>query len=357
MNKRMLAAMGVAAMALGACGTPPGEGGSTGGTGDGSGFRGCMVTDSGGIEDRSFNASAWRGLQKAESELGIQTKLVASNAESDLAPNVNSLVNEDCGLIITVGFTMGQATTDAAKANADEKFAIVDENPAPTQTNIKPLLFNTAEAAYLAGYLAAGMSETGTVATFGGQKLPSVAVFMDGFYDGVHRFNKDNSKDIKLLGWNKGRQDGTFSGNFNSPSDGQNIAKNFIQQGADIIMPVAGGTGTGAAAEAMDSGKAKIIWVDADGYESIPQWKSVILTTVEKNIATAVFETTKETMNGGFNNTAFVGTLENDGVGLAPFHEFEDQVPAELKAKVDALKAEIIAGTTKVTSDNSPKAG
>ena len=153
-----------------------------------------MVTDQGGIDDRSFNASAWAGLQAAEASQGIEVKYVTSKSESDYTPNVNSLVAEDCGIIVTVGFSLGDATATAAKANPDtEKFAIVDENPdgdpdtdgAQPIDNVKPLLFNTAEAAYLAGYLSAGMSQTGTVGTFGGIKLPTVAVFMDGFSDGV----------------------------------------------------------------------------------------------------------------------------------------------------------------------------
>ena len=141
---------------------------------------------------------------------------------------------------MTVGFSLGDATRTAAQANPDtEKFTIVDENPDGDPAtedvfepiaNVKPLLFNTAEAAYLAGYLSAGMSETGTVGTFGGIKLPTVAVFMDGFYDGVVKYNEDNGADVKLLGWDKAKQDGLFAGKFDSPTDGKNLAKNLIQQ-------------------------------------------------------------------------------------------------------------------------------
>ncbi|MCU0262758.1 MAG: BMP family ABC transporter substrate-binding protein, partial [Candidatus Nanopelagicales bacterium] len=164
--------------------------------------------------------------------------------------------------------------------------------------------------------------------------------------------------DVKLLGWDKEKQDGLFAGKFDSPTDGQNLAKNLIQQGADIIMPVAGGTGLGAAAEAQASGgKVAIVWVDADGYESASQYKEVFLTTVEKGIATAVETATVETVNGAFNNTAFIGTLANDGVGLAPYHDYESKVPAELNTKVEELKAQIIDGTIVVESSNSPQAG
>ncbi|MGB8020406.1 MAG: BMP family ABC transporter substrate-binding protein [Candidatus Nanopelagicales bacterium] len=352
---------GASVIVLAACGSAPEEGGSSAN----ASFLGCMVTDQGGIDDRSFNASAWEGLQAVGSELGIKTKYVTSKTESDYTPNVSSLVAEDCGLIVTVGYSLGDATRTAAQDNADERFTIVDENPDgnPDTTdfepinNVKPLLFNTAEAAYLAGYLASGTTKTGTVATFGGAKLPTVAVFMDGFSDGVKKYNEDNGTKVKLLGWNKDKQDGTFAGKFDSPTDGKRIANNLIQQGADIILPVAGGTGLGAAAAAQESaGKVAVIWVDQDGYESASQYKEVFLSTVEKNIAGAVQLATTDTVNGQFSNTAYVGNLANDGVSLAPYHDFEAKVPAELTAKIDELRKQIIDGTIVVESTNSPKA-
>jgi basic membrane protein A len=370
MKTRLLAVGAVAALALAACGSAPEENAAGGSAPAASGsaaaaaFLGCMVTDQGGIDDRSFNASAWKGLQNAAANTGIEVKYVTSKSESDYTPNVNSLVAEDCGNIVTVGFSLGDATATAAKANPDERFAIVDENPdgdpdtdGPQPIdNVQPLLFNTAEAAYLAGYLSAGMTETGTVGTFGGIKLPTVAVFMDGMADGIAKYNEDNGTDVKLLGWDKAKQDGLFAGKFDSPTDGKNLAKNLIQQGADIIMPVAGGTGLGAAAEAQASGgKVAIIWVDQDGYESASQYKDVFLTTVEKNIANAVEKSTTDTVNGAYTNAPYIGTLANDGVGLAPYHDYESKVPAELTAKIEELKAQIIDGTIKVESTNSPQ--
>jgi len=362
MKYRLLAVSAVAALALAACGEAPDENadaGSASGAAAATDFLGCMVTDQGGIDDRSFNASAWAGLQAAEASDGIEVKYVTSKSESDYTPNVNSLVAEDCGIIVTVGFSLGDATRTAANENADETFTIVDENPTndgePIE-NVKPLLFNTAEAAYLGGYLAAGMTETGTVATFGGIKLPTVAVFMDGFADGVDKYNEDNGTDVKLLGWDKAKQDGSFAGKFDSPTDGKNLAKNFIQQGADIIMPVAGGTGLGAAAAAQESGgDVSIIWVDQDGYESAAQYKDVFLTTVEKNIANSVETAITETVSGSFNNTPYIGTLANDGVGLAPYHDFEGAVPAELNTQIEELKQQIVDGTITVESSNSPQ--
>jgi basic membrane protein A len=365
MRTGLLATSAVVAISLAGCGEPPAENGDSSGGGGAGDFLGCMVTDSGGIDDRSFNASAWAGLQAAGNANGFETKYVTSKSESDYTPNVNSLVAEDCGIIVTVGFSLGDATATAAKANPDERFTIVDENPDGDPStedvvdpidNVKPLLFNTAEAAFLAGYLAAGMSKSGTVGTFGGNKLPTVAVFMDGFYDGVMRYNKDKGANVRLLGWDKTKQDGLFVGSFTDQTGGKNTANNLIQQGADIIMPVAGAAGIGAASAAQDSGgKVSIVWVDTDGYKSTAQYKEVFLTTVLKGISTAVEEATTETSKGNFSNEPFIGTLANDGVGLAPYHDFESKVPAELDAEVQALKKKIISGEIVVKSANSPK--
>jgi basic membrane protein A and related proteins len=370
MKTRLLAVGAVAALALAACGSAPEENaaGSAAGSAAAVDFLGCMVTDSGGIDDRSFNASAWAGLQAAAKSEGLQVpKYVQSKADTDYTPNVNSLVAEDCGIIVTVGYKLGDATAAAAKANSDEKFAIVDNvpdgDPATKDVvepiaNVQPLMFNTAEAAYLGGYLAAGMSKTGTVGTFGGLQIPTVTVFMDGFADGVDKYNADNGTDVKLLGWDKAAQKGLFAGSFTSSSDGKNISKNLIQQGADIILPVAGGTGLGAAAEAQASdGKVSVIWVDQDGYESASQYKDVFLSTVEKKIANAVQTSVTDAVNGKYSNTTYVGTLANDGVGLAPYHDFESKVPAELTTKIEELKKQIIDGTITVESANSPQVG
>jgi basic membrane protein A and related proteins len=356
---RAAALTGMAALALAACGEAPeateGSGGEGGGSTEaGTDFQGCMVTDAGGVDDRSFNASAWAGLQAAEDELGIGAKVVESNAETDYAPNVNELVADDCGIIVTVGFLLGDATAEAAQANPEEQFAIVDFAYEEPVENVKPLIFDTAQASFLAGYLAAGMTETGTVATFGGINIPTVSIFMDGFADGIARHNEDKGTDVQLLGWDKEAQDGSFTGDFQNQANGQNLTQTFISQGADIILPVAGPVGLGAAQAAQEAGDVKVIWVDSDGYESAEQFAPLFLTSVVKRIDNAVLDATTQAVEGSYSAEPYVGTLENDGVGLAPYHDFEDQVPDELKAEIDALREQIIAGEITVESPSSP---
>jgi basic membrane protein A len=359
---RIAALLGAAALTAAACGQAPDEETESPAAGGESpaaeaDFLACMVSDAGGIDDRSFNASAWAGLQAAEAELGVTAQFVESKADTDYAPNINSLVQQDCGVIVTVGFLMGDATTEAATANPDENFAIVDSGPEEPIDNLKPLLFDTAQAAYLAGYTAAALSESGTVATFGGIPIPPVTVFMDGFVDGVAKYNEDKGDDVEVLGWDKEAQDGSFTGDFEDQNKGKQVTNNFIQQGADIIFPVAGPVGLGAAAAARDAGNVNLIWVDSDGFETVPDFADLIITSVLKRIDSATFAATEEALADSFTNETYVGTLENEGVGLAPFHDFEDEVDDELRAELEALEAAIIAGDIVVESVSSPSAG
>lgn len=357
---RVAALSGVVALALAACGSAPEEtdetaasGGDTAATSD---FKACMVSDSGGFEDKSFNQSGAEGLDRAASELGVKEVKVESTAETDFTPNIDSLVSEGCNLIIGVGFLLEDPIQTAAEANPDIEFALVDSsfsdadfNPV-TLDNAKPLLFNTQEAAFLAGYAAAGTSTTGIVATFGGIALPSVSIFMDGFADGVAKYNEDNGASVQVLGWDKESQTGSFTGDFENQTNGQNLAKGFIDQGADVIMPVAGPVGLGAAAAAQEAGNVSIVGVDADWYLTAPDYSAIVLTSVMKEIGQAVFDTVKEASEGNFSSDPYVGTLENEGIGIAPFHDFDSVVPAEVKTAIDDLKAQIISGDLVVES-------
>src|SRR5690625_2446226 len=177
-------------------------------------FQACLISDQGGWDDQSFNQSAMEGALLAQDELGIQLSDAESQSDSDYGPNVDAMVQQGCDITIGVGFLLTDHIQEAAEANPDLDFGLVDEAFEEEIDNAKPIIFNTAEAAFLAGYLAAGMTETGTVATFGGMQIPSVAIFMDGFVDGVNKYNEDNGTDVTPLGWDKEAQDGTFSGDF-----------------------------------------------------------------------------------------------------------------------------------------------
>ena len=355
----MVAGVVALGLVLGGCGSKPATSSGSGGAGSAStasNFRACMVTDTGGIDDRSFNASAWAGMQAAQKDGKAKVQFVQSKSESDYAPNIAQLQKANCNLIVTVGGLMAQATTDASTKASSQHFAIVDSNG--NGTNVQGLQFNTAQAGFLAGYLAAGYSKTGKVATYGGLKIPPVTIYMDGYWEGVQYYNQKKGKSVQVLGWSETTQNGVFASSFTDQSQGQQLANNFIQQGADVIFPVAGGTGLGSAGAAQASnGKAVIIWVDTDGVTSAPQYASVFLSTAFKNVDNSVQKAVEDASGGTFATKDYICDLSNGGVGLSPFHDFDSKIDPGLKSELTQLKQDIISGTIKITSPAQPKQG
>jgi basic membrane protein A len=347
---KLVAALAVFGLLAGACASNEGGGGSATPSGSekpGVGVTACEVTDTGGINDKSFNATAWKGVTDAEKDYGVTGKYLESTNEADYAPNINAFLGK-CDLIVTVGFLLGDATKAAAKANKQQDFAIVDFAYDPTVKNILGLTFETDQAAFLAGYVAAGVTKTGKVGTFGGMNIPTVTIFMNGFAAGVYKYNQDNGTNVEVLGWDPAKQNGTFTGDFNDQNKGRQVTESLLSEGADIIMPVAGPVGLGAAAAVKAAGNAMIIGVDTDWFVSAPEYQSIELTSVMKNMDVAVEDAIKNVIDGTFEGGTYVGTLANDGVGIAPFHNFDSQVSADLKAKIDELKAGIIDGSVSV---------
>ena len=315
-----------------------------------SAFTACQVTDTGGIDDAGFNQTAWKGVQDAMEASDIEGRFLESQAETDYEANLNSLIEGNCDIIVTVGFLMGDATKAAAEANPEQKFSIVDFAYDPTIPNVLGQVYATDQGAFLAGYLAAGMSQTGVVGTFGGINIPPVTAFMDGFYYGVQYHNEQKGTDVMVLGWNPESSEGLFTGNFDSLDDGRAFAENLHQEGADIVMPVAGPVGLGSAqlADEMGTDSLKIIGVDADQTQTDPEKAHVYLTSVLKRMDSTVTQVIDMAMNDTFEGGLIVGTLENEGVGLAPYGAFEDSIPEELKAEIEAVKAGIIDGSIQV---------
>ncbi|GIE79446.1 BMP family ABC transporter substrate-binding protein [Actinoplanes philippinensis] len=352
----ILAAGGLT-LAAAACGEAPKESTPGSSTSAAAAYKACMVTDTGGIDDKSFNASAWAGIQAAQKEAtNVDPKYVASSSEADYEPGLRNYVSQGCNFILAVGGLMGTATTKVAKESSKSQFAIVDSGS--ESPNVYPMQFATQQAAFLAGYLAAGYSKTGKVGTYGGLKIPPVTIFMDGFADGVAHYNTAKGKNVQVLGWDKKAQNGSFAENFGDQNKGKSITQTLVSQGADVIMPVAGGTGLGTAAVAKDSaGKVAVIWVDQDGCTSAAQYCDVFLSTVIKNIEEAVKEAVVKGAKGETLSATpgYVGDLSNNGVSIAEFHSFDSKVDATLKSELEKLKADIIAGTVKVESASAPK--
>jgi basic membrane protein A len=328
-------------------------------------FKACMVTDIGGINDKSFNQSSWAGMQAAQSAqpTKIEARYLPSASSADYAKNITSFENQKCGIIVTVGFLMGAATQSAALASPKQKFAIVDCSyssgclPAkPSKaSNINQLVFNTVQDGFLSGYLAAGMTKTGKVATYGGAQFGTVTIYEDGFWDGVQYYNSKHNTNVKVLGWNEKTQKGIFVGGSNPFGDqaaGARITNTFINSGADIIFPVAGGDGLGTAA-AVKTADAKgkhvyMYWVDTDGCVSAASYCPYFITSVEKGLASAVKTAVLSAANGSFKGGTYVGDLKNGGAVLAPFQSpWDTKVPASLQAELKTIGQQIESGQIK----------
>ncbi len=310
-----------------------------------------MVSDEGGFDDRSFNQLAHTGLENAESELGVKILEAESATPDDYAANLTTMVDQGCSIIVPVGFKLADATAAAAEANPEVD---VEGLGIP---NVLELNYDTAQAAFLAGYAAAAYSKTGTVATYGGAAIPTVTIFMDGFANGVKHYNEVKGKDVKVIGWDVAAQQGSFVDDFTNVSRAKEISTGFLSQGADVILPVGGPLYQGAAEAIREGGQdAVILGVDSDLAVADEQYADIILVSIMKGLDVTVLDAISQSLDGTFEGgTTYTGVLENEGVGLSGFGDFESKLPAGTTDEIDALKQEVIDGKYPDLSPSSPK--
>ena len=306
-------------------------------------FTACMVSDAGGFDDKSFNQTGFEGLQAAETELGVEINTAQSADGNEYGPNLDALVAAGCDHIVAAGFLLGDATAAAAESNPETHFSIIDFAYDPAIDNVKGLTFAADQPSFLAGYVAAATTETGKVGTFGGINIPSVTAFMDGYLAGVNYFNETTGGDVQVLGWDGST--GSFTESFDDIPAGKSVSTGLIDQGVDIILPVAGPVGEGALQAAREAGDTWVIGVDSDWVNIYTDYSDIILTSVLKKIDVAVLEAIREDVDGAFSNESYLGTLENDGVGLA---ELADVVDESVAAEVETIKSGIIDGSITV---------
>jgi basic membrane protein A len=349
------------ALAVTACGTSASSGtsaaGGTSSTGSGAGgshadFSACLMVSSAGIADHSFNQAAWQALTQAKSKLGITVKYLAQSGSIDFPTIGAQFVQAGCSMIIGEGFDTATTIDTLAKQNPTIKFAVIDDTLSTPEPNATSLTYQTDQAGFLGGYLAAGISKSGTVGIYGNEPIPPVELYMNGYAYGVEYYNSVHHANVKVIGWNPASSTGQFVGNFTDVNKGKLITEAEIQQGADVIFPVAGpiDQGTATAVQAV-GGPAKgyyMLWVDSDGCETNPAACGVIVSTVQKNIQPSLYDVVSATVSGSFPKGSYLGTLTNNGVGLAPYHQLADKVPAALQGEISKLRQDLIAGTVKV---------
>ncbi|MBM4423475.1 MAG: BMP family ABC transporter substrate-binding protein [Chloroflexi bacterium] len=316
-------------------------------------FKVCEVTDTGGVDDKSFNQTAWAGAEAAAQALGGEAAYLESQQQTDYEKNINEFVGSDCDLIVTVGFLLGDATSAGAKANTGQMFQILDFAYADPHDNVWQQVYATEQGAFLAGYVAASFTKTGKVGTFGGINIPPVTDFMIGLQQGIEYYNAQKGANVELLGWSNEAKDGLFTGNFDSLDDGKRMGETLMDEGADIILPVAGPVGLGTAAAVKERGGAYLIGVDSDWFVSAPEYQDIVLTSILKRLDLSVQAASRAVATGSFAGGLHVGNLANGQIGIAPFHNFEAEVSPTLQAEVDEITQKIISGEITVLNASS----
>ena len=335
---RALALAGCAALALGvaACGSSNDNSTSTSGGGSsttaskGKPIKVGLVTDIGGLNDRSFNHLAYVGLQKAEKDLGIQGRVLTSKSAADYVPNLTTLAQQNYDLIISVGFLMADATAQVAKQVPNGHFAIIDADATTMKgkpTNVEGLLFKEQQAGYLTGYLAglyAKDNNIKVISSVGGQKIPPVDHYIAGYQAGA----KAAYPGIQTLN--------AYSQDFVAQDKCKEIALDQIQRGSGVVFQVAGQCGLGALDAAKEKGKQGI-GVDADQ----AYLGDHVLTSATKKVDVAVLDTVKAAQADKFQaGTDQLFELKNNGVGIGKI----SAAGASLESKLDPIKQQIIDG-------------
>jgi basic membrane protein A len=311
-------------------------------------FCACEISDTGGIDDRAFNALAWEGLQDFEAAhsgaVGID--FVESSTAADYEPNLRAMMDNGCDVTILPGYLWIETILEFAPANPTSLYAIVDVGGLGI-ANVRELTYQTDEASFLAGYVAAGVTQTGKVGTFGGIAIPSVTIFMDGFVKGVEYYNAQKGTAVEVLGWDMETQTGLFTEDFEAVDKGQQITQTLLDEGADVVMPVGGKIGLGACAAIEAAGGADSglyhIGVDKDwNISAEAECGDFTLTSVLKMIDVSVLDTAEGVLANGALPANYIGTLANGGVGISKSGVWETAVPAALAAEEAALEQGIL---------------
>jgi len=303
----------------------------------------CVALDTAGINDKSFNQTSYEGAKAAKAAgYASSIEYLPAKSGADYAPNVQKFVDKGCTSIIGVGYLLGDAIGAAAAKNPKINFSLVDGWSGGA--NQKGITYKTDENSFLVGYMAAGMSKTGKVATYGGLQIPTVTIFMDGYANGVQYYNDVNGTKVEVLGWNPATKKGTFLGSFDDTTKALSTSVAFEQQGADFIFPISGNMQATTAGNSLKSAKSNVIWVDAAVMDTGKQYASVTPVSALKGLKEGVLATVKEAYDGKFSNAAYVGTLKNKGVSIVITPSWSKKIPVKLQEEVKDLAANIAAG-------------
>jgi basic membrane protein A len=307
-----------------------------------------LVTDVGKLSDKSFNYDSFNGVldAQADTSLCVKGKAIESSVEADYSKNVQQFLDAGYDMIITVGFKFGDTTTKAAKANPNVKFAMVDfadyaELGKPTHPpNLVGLTFKEDQPGFLAGALAGLMTKTNVIGAVAGLvTVPPVVNYVKGYTNGA-LYTNPKVKVLKIYQPESGAKD------FNDPDWGKLQALTFFGQNADIIFGVGGNTGNGGLVAAKEKGKM-CIGVDVDQFVSYPDVASCLLTSAQKHLRQAVKAAIVNMVKNTWQAGLVTFDITNDGIGLAPYHDWDSKIPADVKAKITEIEGKLKDGSLK----------
>jgi basic membrane protein A len=309
---------------------------------------GCEVTSNPPLNDHAFNQAVYDGLSDAATKWGIGVRDAVTASPAAWKRAMNHFIGQRCGLIVTFGTVIGIQTAALARANPQQRFVITDAADIHGTSNLLSVRFRPDQAAFLAGYLAAGLTKTHKVGTFGGIPLPTVTSFMDGFAAGVLHYNQVHGTNVKVLWWNPkthGMFVSTNTSDFNAFVDtgaASELTSRLVRSGADIIFPVDGPLGESAACStAQQIHGVLLIGVDTDQHFSTPDCEAIWVTSVMKIYRRMVYLAMGQIVHHQFHGGSLVGTLGNGGVGLAPFYNLTSRIPRSLQRELGRVTKSI----------------
>ena len=338
-----LAAAVCAAAVLSSCAAPRAAAGSGE---DADGFTGCVLGSSGGFRDRSFNQDIHDSTEVLEDSLGIEVRTEESDSPRESEQLLEQMADpaSGCDLVVTMGSTLVPQVEAAAERHPDQDFAIIDDDSIDLP-NVRTLVFDTSQPGFLAGYAAASVTETGRVGAFGGEDIPEVHDFLDGYAAGIEHWNEVHDDDVQLIGWDPRGRSGDFVGDFARTETAAELTRRQLDDGADVIMPVAGRAGLGATETIAQDDDALFVWVDLDGWEVLPdEQRTRQLTSVRKEVGSAVADVMTQYATPGKDAEDYTGTLANRGVALGDFHDQAHRVDEQTAQELRELRQQIIEG-------------
>jgi len=278
---------------------------------------------------------AWQGAEDAALVFPVEITPLEIQHQAALEPEIQRFSDQSYDLLIGLGAPLQQTLQETARSKPEQQFALIDQ--AALEPNIWNIQFDMAQPSFLAGYLAAGVSANGVVCAYGGQDMPAVVDYLEGFAGGVRYYNARHNADVAILGWDQDAQTGAVSNAFQSSGGERQLVLDYFEAGCDVLFLVTHTINLGLASMAQERELA-IIGADMDWYAATPAFDEIWLTSVQKNLDRAIFDTIEALVRDEFSaGEGYLGTLANGGVGLASFHLWDDKIPDDLKTELRSV--------------------